>query len=115
MVGQQWTVGSAVLAVAQPREPCFKLGIRMGDAGFVDRFDEARRLGVYLRVLQEGTVEAGDTVLLGPAPAHGLTTLALAVARGDVPADQLRRIADTADVPEGWRTWAQRRLDRDER
>jgi MOSC domain-containing protein YiiM len=30
-IGDRWRVGSAVLEVAQPRQPCFKLGIRMAD------------------------------------------------------------------------------------
>lgn len=33
-IGDRWHVGSAVLEVAQPRRPCFKLGIRMDDDGF---------------------------------------------------------------------------------
>src|SRR4029079_17647984 len=36
VVGEQWRVGTARLEVAQPRLPCFKLGIRMGDASFVE-------------------------------------------------------------------------------
>jgi len=30
-IGDRWHVGEAVFEVAQPREPCFKLGIRMGN------------------------------------------------------------------------------------
>ena len=40
-IGDRWHVGGAVLEVAQPREPCFKLGIRMGDDGFPERFEVA--------------------------------------------------------------------------
>ena len=29
LVGERWSVGSAVLEVSQPRVPCYKLGIRM--------------------------------------------------------------------------------------
>src|SRR4051812_49682258 len=31
VVGERWSVGSTVLEVAQPRLPCYKLGIRVGD------------------------------------------------------------------------------------
>ena len=34
VVGELWEVGSAVLEVAQPRIPCWKLGARMEDASF---------------------------------------------------------------------------------
>src|SRR3954453_22201438 len=38
LVGERWRVGTAVLEVVQPRLPCFKLGLRMGDRSFVGRF-----------------------------------------------------------------------------
>src|SRR5215211_2557921 len=54
IVGERWSVGSTVLEVAQPRLPCFKLGIRMGDQRFLKRFLAASRMGAYLRVVREG-------------------------------------------------------------
>jgi MOSC domain-containing protein YiiM len=36
IVGERWTVGSTVLEVAQPRLPCYKLGIRVGDQHFLN-------------------------------------------------------------------------------
>ena len=67
VAGDQWRVGSAVLEVTQPRGPCFKLGLRMGDAAFVKRFAEAGRLGTYLKVLEPGEVQTGDMVVVRPA------------------------------------------------
>jgi len=32
VIGERWAIGTAVLRVTEPRIPCFKLGIRMGDA-----------------------------------------------------------------------------------
>lgn len=61
-VGDVFTIGDTVLQVTQPRLPCFKLGARMGDPGFPKRFLAAGRLGFYLRVLQEGSVGAGDAI-----------------------------------------------------
>ena len=62
-IGDRWSVGGAVLEVSQPREPCFKLGIRMGDSDFVDRFADARRPGTYLRIIEPGLVTAGDEIV----------------------------------------------------
>ncbi len=42
-IGERWAVGSTVLEVAQPRLPCFKLGLRMGDPLFLKRFAAAGR------------------------------------------------------------------------
>ena len=71
--GERWSVGSAVLEVAQPRLPCFKLGIRMGDARFLMRFLAAQRVGAYLRIVQEGDIGAGDPVQVISRPTHGVT------------------------------------------
>ena len=73
LVGERWQVGSATLEVAQPRMPCFKLGIRVGDQRFLGRFLAARRPGAYLRIVREGDVAAGDEIRVVSRPAHGVT------------------------------------------
>src|SRR6201989_3002164 len=47
VIGEQWSIGSTLLEVAQPRLPCFKLGLRIGSAGFVRRFARGSRPGGY--------------------------------------------------------------------
>ncbi|MBI3570958.1 MAG: MOSC domain-containing protein [Gammaproteobacteria bacterium] len=61
-IGDVFQVGEARVQVTQPRTPCFKLGIRMGDESFPARFTTANRTGFYLRVLREGLVAAGDAI-----------------------------------------------------
>ena len=61
-IGDEFRIGAARVQVTQPRSPCFKLGIRMGDDQFPARFAAANRTGFYLRVLQEGRVSAGDAI-----------------------------------------------------
>ena len=56
LVGERWSVGTTLLEVAQIRLPCFKLGIRLGDPRFPQRFQHVGRMGAYLRVVQEGDV-----------------------------------------------------------
>ena len=58
-IGDVFRVGTALLEVSQPRDPCMKLGLRMGDARFPKRFLASGRPGFYLRVLEEGEVGAG--------------------------------------------------------
>lgn len=112
-IGERWRVGDALLEVSQPREPCFKLGMRMGDADFVDEFARAGRSGSYLRIVEAGTVAAGDTIALVERPATRLTVGDLVVAAGSDDPDLLRRIADHDAVPDGWRRRARRALGRD--
>ena len=73
LVGERWRVGSALLEVAQPRMPCYKLGIRVGDPRFLKTFLLARRPGAYLRVIEEGEIGAGDEIDVIARPDHGVT------------------------------------------
>jgi len=62
LLGERWRVGTTLLEVVQPRLPCFKLGLRMGDPLFVRRFAQASRPGAYLRIVEEGELGAGDAI-----------------------------------------------------
>lgn len=57
-IGDTLRIGTALLQVSQPRVPCAKLGIRMGDPAFVNRFLNSLRTGFYLRVMEPGEVFA---------------------------------------------------------
>lgn len=74
VIGERWQVGTTLLEVAQPRQPCFKLAIRMGDPRFVRRFAEASRPGAYLRIIEPGELGAGDAVEVIHRPDHGVTS-----------------------------------------
>ena len=63
-VGEIFSIGTAKVQVTQPRQPCFKLGIRFGDPTAVREFVRAERPGAYVRVLHEGTVQTGDELQL---------------------------------------------------
>jgi MOSC domain-containing protein YiiM len=73
LVGERWRIGTATLRVTQPRSPCFKLAVRMGDAAFVGRFADAGRPGAYCAIEHPGDVAAGDTIELLSRPDHGVT------------------------------------------
>ena len=59
-IGDQLQIGTARFTVTQPRTPCYKLGVRFNREDMTKRFYESRRFGFYLRVLREGTLQAGD-------------------------------------------------------
>jgi MOSC domain-containing protein YiiM len=83
IVGERWRVGTAMLEIAQPRLPCFKLGIRMGDPHFPKRFQRVARMGSYLRIIEEGDIGAGDTVQVTDRPQHGITLQSMVEALHD--------------------------------
>ena len=62
MIGDVLRVGTAMLEVTQPRQPCFKLALRFAD-GRVGKTMTARGWsGWYLRVREPGIVQAGDEI-----------------------------------------------------
>ena len=61
-VGDQFQIGSAIFQVTQPREPCFKLALKFARPDIVQIFQESNRSGIYLFVVQEGEVEAGQAI-----------------------------------------------------
>lgn len=77
-VGEQWRIGTALLEVRYVRTPCNDFKNWMGVSGFdnarwVKRFAQEARPGPYLRVLEEGLIEAGDEIDVVHRPGHGVT------------------------------------------
>ena len=111
VIGDRWRIGGAVLEVAQPRFPCVKLGMRMGDAAFRVRFDEARRPGAYFRVAESGPITAGDEVVRATGqPEHGITIADVVETRFGAPAELMERILAIDVATDNVRTLARRGL-----
>ena len=106
MLGDRWRVGSALLEVAQPRLPCFKLGIRMGDVRFPKRFQAAERMGAYLRVIEEGDVGSGDEIAITSAPDGSVSLHEMVEALHDH--DRARGLLRAPYLPAFWRQVAER-------
>ena len=62
-IGDRYRIGTAVFEVTQPRVTCYRVGLRMNDPRVPALLVSHRRPGFYLRVLEEGDVEAGDEIL----------------------------------------------------
>jgi MOSC domain-containing protein YiiM len=67
-VGDRLHAGTCILQVTEPRQPCFKFNARMGFNHAAKMMLQSGRNGFYLRVIQEGQVQAGDVVRLEPGP-----------------------------------------------
>jgi MOSC domain-containing protein YiiM len=110
--GDVHAIGSAVLQVAQSRQPCFKLGLRFDDNRLPRRMVRAGRSGWYYRVLKEGVLQAGDAVRLieRPNPTLPFAALVTVVYRGQASAEDLEKIAAAEGVAEWLRVGAARAL-----
>jgi MOSC domain-containing protein YiiM len=67
-IGDRLAVGALLLEVSEARTPCFKLNVKMGLRHAARLMDQSGATGFYLRVLQPGTVTAGDVFRLLPGP-----------------------------------------------
>jgi MOSC domain-containing protein YiiM len=114
LVGERWRIGSVLLEVAQPRLPCYKLGMRMNDAHFPLQFAAAGRPGAYLRIVEEGELAAGDRVCVVHRPDHDLSV-------ADIAHIYLRDrrhahcLLQVDAVPEPWQEWARERVSKEAR
>ena len=77
-IGDVFAVGSAVVQVSHPRGPCYKIGYRWARPDLLKLVEASGRHGWYLRVLQEGIVEAGVPVELVERPYPGWTVRGVA-------------------------------------
>ena len=72
-IGDRYGIGGAIFEVTQPRVTCYRVGIRMDEPRIPALLVSHRRPGFYLRVLQEGEVEAGDPIVKLAAGAEQMT------------------------------------------
>ena len=63
-VGDEYKIGTTLLQVSQPRIPCYKIGIKMNSREFPKLFSQSGLLGSYMRVIEAGRMNIGDSVEL---------------------------------------------------
>ncbi len=103
-IGDVLRGGDVTFEVSQPRVPCAKLGMRMGDPAFARPFLRSGRVGFYLRVVETGSIAVGDD-LRRVEPAAGSMTVreVAALLLDSASAADLDRGAALAALPLGWR------------
>ena len=112
-IGDVWRWGGAVVQVAQPRYPCFKLAMHTAVDDIEQRLVDAGRTGWYLRVLRPGEVPTRGGIEVEVCDPQRLSVLdAHRAFVSDDPRDQAR-IAALLDHPalaESWKRMLRRRV-----
>jgi len=80
----------------------------MEDPSFVRQFAAAGRPGAYLRIVQEGEIEAGDAVEVVHRPDHEVTMRAMAHIYLEDHDDAVR-LRGLPGLPPEWDEWIDRR------
>ncbi len=113
-IGDQFSIGTAKFMVAQPRVPCYKLGIKFGRSEIQKKFLTSGLTGFYLSVLEEGVVETGDHIRFMKRVEHGVTVkdIMQLYAFDKQNLSMLRRVLAVEVLPDIWREVFQERLNK---
>ncbi|MFB9275075.1 MOSC domain-containing protein [Cohnella cellulosilytica] len=113
-IGDIFRVGSAVVQVSQPRQPCWKLAMKWGLDELPLLVTNSGATGFYFRVLETGEVRAGDELSLLQPHFDGVTvTEANRVMHRDRDdAAGIRRLLAVDALSESWTTTLTKRLNR---
>jgi MOSC domain-containing protein YiiM len=105
-IGDEFAIGTARFLVTQPRQPCAKLALILETPSITQTLLETGRTGFYLRVLQEGIIQAGDPIYPLPSRESVRVTIAEIVEcyrhKSATPA-QAAQILRLAALPENWK------------
>ncbi len=108
-IGDRFRLGTALVEIAQGRQPCWKQAHRLGDKSVVAAMVRSGRTGWYYRVIEEGRVAAGDALVrverLHPEWSVERVT-GIVVAGRERDAATLRALAGVQELAAVWRARA---------
>ena len=107
LVGEQWRIGSVILEVSQPRIPCRVFAGFWKRATLIKDFTQAGRPGAYLRIIQEGTAQAGDAIDVIFKPDHSVSISDLFSAKSGERA-KINEIKVVPQLSQGFKEWAEK-------
>lgn len=111
-IGDVYAIGlGVVVQVSQPRQPCWKLARKWRIKDLTARAIETGRTGWYFRVLDEGTVQAGDSLILRERP-HLEWTISAANRVMHFREGDARALADLDELSQSWKHTLRARLTR---
>lgn len=112
-VGDIHAIGSVLLQVCQPRQPCFKFSLRHGEKRLPKAMVRNGRSGWYYRVLAQGAIRAGDAITLRerPNPDFAFARLVEIVYRGGATQAELSRMASMPGLASQWRDVARQMVE----
>lgn len=111
-IGDRFRIGEAgEVVVTQPRMPCYKLGLKFQRDDILKMFLESGRCGFYFAVVKEGMVGTQDRIELIQSDKDRIPVadIAYQYIHKDDP-DLMQRASQHPALPEGWRNFFHREL-----
>jgi len=107
IIGEQWKIGSVILEVSQPRIPCRVFAGFWKRATLIKDFTQAGRPGTYLRIIKEGTAQAGDVIEVIFKPDHTISISDLFAAKSGE-RSKINKIKDVTYLSPEFKEWSQK-------
>ena len=106
-VGDAFEIGSSKVIATQPRMPCYKLGVKFGRMDVLKKFLASGRSGIYFKVLEEGEVGAGDSMVKIKKDTNrvAISDVVRLYASDREDINTMRRAVKVEALPEGWRDY----------
>lgn len=103
-IGDRYRIGGALFEVTQPRVTCYRVGIRLSEPRMPSLLVAHRRPGFYCRVIEEGTITEGDTIVL-EARGDGMSVAEVdaLLYLSERSEEKLRKAVGMRGLSEGWR------------
>src|SRR4051812_38184694 len=103
-IGDRYRIGGVVVEVSQPRDTCYRVGIRLERPEMSALLVAHRRPGFYFRVIQEGELGAGDRIeKLSDGPERmTVAEIDALLYSAEHPLEALRRAARIPTLSPGW-------------
>jgi MOSC domain-containing protein YiiM len=112
-IGDVWSWGDALLQVAEPRYPCYKLALATDRPAIAKPFIAHGRTGWYFRVLRPGEVPtAGPIEVVARDPAGVTVTDAHRALVGDSTRVRIEGVLAVDALAASWRGALQEKIDR---
>ena len=113
-IGDRFQIGTAIVQVSQPRQPCWKLARRWDCKALTPEVQRTGRTGWYFRVTQSGEARAGETfqpVVDGPISSEWTIADANRVMyERDTPHAKVQELISVAALSQSWKEQLSQRL-----
>jgi len=107
LIGERWKIGSVILEVSQPRIPCRVFAGFWKRATLIKDFTQAGRPGTYLRIIQEGSAQAGESIEVIHKPNHDISISDLFAAKSGE-RSKINKIKEVSDLSSEFKEWAEK-------
>jgi MOSC domain-containing protein YiiM len=109
-IGDVFKVGTARVQISQPRQPCGTLAARFGISNFVKQVVDSGMTGWYFRVLESGTVRAGDHLELQMRGEVSVQAANLVMHHKKTPREKIEHLLAQPALSQAWRDQLKTRL-----